>query len=67
VAEARRRSRRPRASEIKAIIDTATTAEALAVTYPSAVVKSAKGTPVAKFKDVLKAGNTEEYDHLNGA
>ncbi len=52
------------ASEIKTIIDTAATAEALAVTYLTAVVKSSTGTPVAKFKDVLKAANAEEYDHF---
>ncbi len=45
------------------IIDTAATAEALAVTYLTAVVKSASGTPVAKFVPVLKAANAEEYDH----
>lgn len=51
------------ASEIKTIIDTAVTAEALAVTYLTAVVKSSASTPVAKFNDVLKAANAEEYDH----
>lgn len=51
------------ASEIKTIIDTAATAEALAVTYLTAVVKSSAGTPVAKFNAVLKAANAEEYDH----
>jgi len=51
------------ASEIKQIIDTAATAEALAVTYLSAVIKQSAGTPVAKFAEVLKAANAEEYDH----
>src|SRR5581483_3051508 len=50
-------------SEIKKIIDTAATAEALAVTYLTAVIKKSSGTPVAKFADVLKAANAEEYDH----
>ncbi|HZO79508.1 MAG TPA: hypothetical protein VFB39_15825 [Solirubrobacteraceae bacterium] len=50
-------------SEIKKIIDTAATAEALAVTYLTAVIEKSKGTPVAKFADVLKAANAEEYDH----
>lgn len=48
---------------IKKIIDTAVTAEALAVTYLSAVIKKSPGTPVAKFADVLKAANAQEYDH----
>ena len=51
------------AGEIQTIINTAATAEALAVTYLSAVVKMSSGTPVAKFADVLKAANAEEYDH----
>ncbi len=51
------------ASEIKTIIDAAATAEALAVTYLTAVIKNASGTPVAKFTEVLKAANAEEYDH----
>jgi hypothetical protein len=50
-------------SEIKKVIDTAATAEALAVTYLTAVIKSSAGTPVAKFANVLKAANAEEYDH----
>lgn len=50
-------------SEIKKIIDTAATAEALAVTYLTAVIKNSAGTPVAKFANVLKAANAEEYDH----
>lgn len=51
------------ATQIQTIINTAATAEALAVTYLSAVIKQAHGTPVAKFIDVLKAANAEEYDH----
>jgi hypothetical protein len=51
-------------AQIQQIIDTAATAEALAVTYLSAVIKKSPGTPVAKFADVLKAANAEEYDHL---
>jgi hypothetical protein len=49
--------------QIQKIINTAVTAEALAVTYLSAVIKSSGGTPVAKFADVLKAANAAEYDH----
>jgi hypothetical protein len=51
------------AAQIKQIIDTAVTAEALAVTYLSAVIKKSPGTPVAKFAHVLKAANASEYDH----
>ena len=52
-------------AEIQKIIDTAATAEALAVTYLSAVVssKGVAGTPVGKFLPVLKAANAEEYAH----
>lgn len=53
----------PAASDLQTLIDTAATAEALAVTYLTAVIKKAPGTPVAKFSDVLKAANAEEYDH----
>lgn len=45
------------------IINTAVTAEALAVTYVTAVVKKAPGTPVAKYTKVLQAVNAAEYDH----
>ena len=48
---------------IKTVIDTAITAEALAVTYLSAVIEHAPGTKVAPFTDVLKAANQAEYDH----
>jgi hypothetical protein len=48
---------------IKTVIDTAVTAEALAVTYLSAVIEHAKGTKVEPFVDVLKAANQAEYDH----
>jgi len=51
------------ASEIQTTIDTAATAEALAVTYLTAVIKQAAGTPLARFADILKAANAEEYDH----
>ncbi len=50
-------------AEIQKIINTAATAEALAVTYLSAVIKKSPATPVAKFADVLKAANAQEYDH----
>jgi hypothetical protein len=51
------------APSIQKVMDTAITAEALAVTYLSAVIKAAPGTPVAKFTRVLKAANAAEYDH----
>lgn len=52
-------------TEIQKIIDTAATAEALAVTYLTAVVtsKDVESTPVGKFLPVLKAANAEEYAH----
>jgi hypothetical protein len=50
-------------AQIQTIINTAATAEALAVTYLSAVIKKSAGTPVAKFAQVLKAANAEEYAH----
>lgn len=50
-------------ADIQKLINVAATAEALAVTYLTAVVKGSGGTPVAKFADVLKAANAEEYDH----
>ncbi|MGH2926585.1 MAG: hypothetical protein ACRDL8_00080 [Solirubrobacteraceae bacterium] len=50
-------------AQIQKTIDIAATAEALAVTYLSAVIKASAGTPVAKFAKVLKAANAEEYDH----
>jgi hypothetical protein len=48
------------------IINTAITAEALAVTYLTAVITSphVKSTPVGRFLDVLKAANAEEYAHF---
>ena len=48
---------------IQTVIDTAITAEALAVTYLSAVIKNAKGTAVEPLVDVLKAANAAEYTH----
>ncbi|MGH2914863.1 MAG: hypothetical protein ACRDMX_07735 [Solirubrobacteraceae bacterium] len=53
------------ANDIPTIINTAVTAEALAVTYLTAVVtsKGVEKTPVGKFLPVLKAANAEEYDH----
>jgi hypothetical protein len=50
-------------AEISKIINTAATAEALAVTYLSVVIKNSSGTSVAKFAEVLKAANAQEYDH----
>ena len=51
------------ADSVKTVIDTAITAEALAVTYLSAVIEQARGTKVEPFVDVLKAANQAEYDH----
>lgn len=53
------------AGDIQTIINTAATAEALAVTYLTAIVtsKGVGSTPVGKFVPVLKAANAEEYDH----
>ncbi len=45
------------------IIDTAITAEALAVTYLTGLIEHAQATGVSKFTDVLKAANAAEYDH----
>jgi hypothetical protein len=50
---------------ITSVINTAITAEALAVTYLTAVIENAKGTPVEPLVDVLKAANAAEYDHYN--
>lgn len=54
------------AGDIQTIINTAATAEALAVTYLTAVTThpGVAGTPVGKFLPVLKAANAEEYDHF---
>lgn len=49
--------------EVKTLIDTAITAEALAVTYLSGLIQHAGATGVTKFADVLKAANAAEYDH----
>jgi hypothetical protein len=49
--------------EVKTLIDTAITAEALAVTYLSGLIQNASSTGVTKFVDVLKAANAAEYDH----
>ena len=51
------------ADSVKTVIDTAITAEALAVTYLTAVIGGAKGTHVEPFVDVLKAANAAEYTH----
>lgn len=45
------------------VINTAVTAEALAVTYLTGLVENASATGVTKFVDVLKAANAAEYDH----
>jgi ferritin-like metal-binding protein YciE len=50
-------------SEVATIIDTAITAEALAVTYLTGLIENASATGVSKFVDVLKAANASEYDH----
>lgn len=51
------------ADSIATVINTAVTAEALAVTFLSGVIANVKGPNVAKFKPVLKAANAAEYDH----
>jgi len=48
---------------ITQIIDTAITAEALAVTYLTGLIENASKTGVGKFVEVLKAANAAEYDH----
>jgi len=50
-------------SQVSQIIDTAVTAEALAVTYLTGLIEHASATGVSKFVDVLKAANAAEYDH----
>lgn len=50
---------------IRTIIDTAVTAEALAVTYLTGLIQNASATGVTKFIDVLKAANAAEYEHYN--
>jgi hypothetical protein len=58
------------AADVKKTLDVAATAEALAVTYLTAVIGMAKGTDVEKFLPVLKAANAAELDHykvLTGA
>ncbi|MGH2888450.1 MAG: hypothetical protein ACRDNJ_02375 [Solirubrobacteraceae bacterium] len=50
-------------NSISQIIDTAITAEALAVTYLTGLIEHASATGVSKFATVLKAANAAEYDH----
>jgi len=50
-------------SQISQVVDTAVTAEALAVTYLTGLIEHASQTGVSKFVDVLKAANAAEYDH----
>ncbi len=51
------------AGSVTQIIDTAITAEALAVTYLTGLITNASATGVSKFAEVLKAANAAEYDH----
>lgn len=51
------------ASAVQTLIDTAVTAEALAVTYLTGLIQNPSQTGVAKFVDILKAVNASEYDH----
>lgn len=51
------------ANEATTIINTAITAEALAVTYLTGLIQNADKTGVSKFTDVLKAANAAELDH----
>ena len=50
-------------SDVTTIVNTAITAEALAVTYLTGLIEHASATGVSKFVDVLKAANAAEYDH----
>lgn len=45
------------------ILNTAVTAEALAVTYLTGVIENVKGGSISKFETVLKAANQSEEDH----
>ncbi|HLI58533.1 MAG TPA: ferritin-like domain-containing protein [Solirubrobacteraceae bacterium] len=49
--------------QVTTIIDTAVTAEALAVTYLTGLITHASKTGVTKLVPVLKAVNSSEYDH----
>lgn len=49
--------------DAKTILDTAATAEALAVTYLTGVITTIKDPQVQQFADVLKAANAAEYAH----
>lgn len=51
------------ADEATTIVNTAITAEALAVTYLTGLIQNAGKTGVSKFTHVLKAANAAEYDH----
>ncbi len=51
------------ADETTTIVNTAVTAEALAVTYLTGLIQNAEKTGVSKFTSVLKAANAAEYDH----
>jgi hypothetical protein len=50
-------------SSVTTLIDTAVTAEALAVTYLTGLIENASATGVSKFVPILKAVNAAEYDH----
>lgn len=50
-------------NDVTTIVNTAVTAEALAITYLTGLIKNASATGVSKFVDVLKAANAAEYDH----
>lgn len=53
------------ASAVSTLIDTAVTAEALAVTYLTGLIENPSKTGVTKFVDILKAVNASELDHYN--
>lgn len=55
---------RSEADNVKSLVTTAVTAEALAVTVLTAAVKAIPGTPPEKFRAVLKAANTTEFRHF---
>lgn len=45
------------------VINTAITAEELAITYLTGLIENVSANPVGKFKEVLKAANAAEVDH----
>ncbi len=54
---------RATSTSLTEIVDTAVTAEALAVTYLTGLVRDASAAGVGRFVEVLRAANAAEYDH----